>query len=188
MHHRCTILRATGGGVPDAGSSSVRITFRGRHCCRVFGFSRGGARPAGSFRTERCLRGAAPDTLMLTPPAGLAVYVATRPVDFRKGAQGLALLAKETLGHDPMKGVAVVFRARRADRVNRRLGWQRPRDVLEAAREGRLQVAAHCGRRDANERGAARRASGRDGLDAHACAPNPTAESDCLSGTKSLPH
>ncbi|MCK1671697.1 IS66 family insertion sequence element accessory protein TnpB, partial [Bradyrhizobium sp. 150] len=36
--------------------------------------------------------------------------VATRPVDFRKGADGLALLAKETLGHDPMKGVAVVFR------------------------------------------------------------------------------
>jgi len=38
-------------------------------------------------------------------------------VDFRKGAEGLALLAKETLGHDPMKGVAVVFRAKRADRV-----------------------------------------------------------------------
>ena len=54
---------------------------------------------------------------MLTPPAGLAVYVATRPVDFRKGAHGLALLAKETLGHDPMNGLAVVFRAKRADRV-----------------------------------------------------------------------
>ncbi len=26
---------------------------------------------------------------MLTPPAGLAIYVATRPVDFRKGADGL---------------------------------------------------------------------------------------------------
>ncbi|GLR92164.1 IS66 family insertion sequence element accessory protein TnpB [Bradyrhizobium iriomotense] len=34
-----------------------------------------------------------------------------------KGADGLALLAKETLGYDPMKGVAVVFRAKRADRV-----------------------------------------------------------------------
>jgi transposase len=54
---------------------------------------------------------------MLTPPAGLAVFVATRPVDFRKGANGLALLAKATLGHDPMTGVAVVFRAKRADRV-----------------------------------------------------------------------
>ncbi|WP_456828501.1 IS66 family insertion sequence element accessory protein TnpB [Bradyrhizobium sp. USDA 4518] len=45
------------------------------------------------------------------------IYVATQPVDFRKGAEGLALLAKEMLGHDPMKGVAVVFRAKRADRV-----------------------------------------------------------------------
>ncbi len=54
---------------------------------------------------------------MLTAPAGLMIYVATRPVDFRKGADGLALLAKEALGHDPMKGVAVVFRAKRADRV-----------------------------------------------------------------------
>lgn len=52
---------------------------------------------------------------MLTPPAGLTIYVATQPVDFRKGADGLALLAKETLGQDPMKGVAVVFRAKRAD-------------------------------------------------------------------------
>ncbi|MGY4353240.1 transposase [Bradyrhizobium sp. GM7.3] len=40
---------------------------------------------------------------MLTAPAGLMIYVATRPVDFRKGADGLALLAKETVGHDPMK-------------------------------------------------------------------------------------
>ena len=54
---------------------------------------------------------------MLTPPASLMIYVATQPVDFRKGADGLALLAKETLGHDPMKGVALVFRAKRADRV-----------------------------------------------------------------------
>lgn len=51
------------------------------------------------------------------PPAGLTIYVATQPVESRKGAEGLALLAKETLGHDPMKGVAVVFRAKRADRV-----------------------------------------------------------------------
>ena len=47
---------------------------------------------------------------MLTPPASLMIYVATQPVDFRKGAEGLALLAKETLGHDPMKGVAACGR------------------------------------------------------------------------------
>src|SRR6202012_3037829 len=57
------------------------------------------------------------DTFMMTPPAALVIYVATPPVDFPKGANGLGLLAKATLGYDPMKGVAVVFRAKRADRV-----------------------------------------------------------------------
>jgi transposase len=51
---------------------------------------------------------------MLMAPADLMIYVATQPVDFKKGADGLALLAKETLGPDPIKGVAVVFRAKRA--------------------------------------------------------------------------
>ncbi|SFN92665.1 transposase [Bradyrhizobium sp. Rc3b] len=45
------------------------------------------------------------------------IYVATRTVDFRKRADGLALSAKERLGHDPMKGMAVVFRAKRLDRA-----------------------------------------------------------------------
>ena len=54
---------------------------------------------------------------MLTPPSGLAIYVATKPVDFRKGAESLAVFARETLGRDPLKGVAIVFRAKRADRI-----------------------------------------------------------------------
>jgi transposase len=43
--------------------------------------------------------------------------VATRPVDFRKGAEGLAALVRETLRADPFSGVVWVFRAKRADRV-----------------------------------------------------------------------
>jgi transposase len=54
---------------------------------------------------------------MLTPPAGLKMFVATRPVDFRKGADGLAAFAKEVLRQDPLSGIALVFRAKRADRV-----------------------------------------------------------------------
>ena len=42
--------------------------------------------------------------------------VATTPIDFRKGADGLAALAEEVLGQNPLSGVAV-FRAKRADRV-----------------------------------------------------------------------
>jgi len=43
--------------------------------------------------------------------------VATRPVDFRKGADGLAALVREELRADPFSGTIYVFRARRADRV-----------------------------------------------------------------------
>jgi transposase len=48
---------------------------------------------------------------------GVRVLVATRPVDFRKGMDGLAALAKERLAQDPFSGTILVFRARRADRV-----------------------------------------------------------------------
>lgn len=43
--------------------------------------------------------------------------LATRPVDFRKGAHSLAALAAEVLGADPFSGVVLVFRSKRADRV-----------------------------------------------------------------------
>ena len=54
---------------------------------------------------------------MITIPAGARVLLATRPVDFRKGAHGLAALASTVLGEDPFSGVAVVFRCKRSDRV-----------------------------------------------------------------------
>ena len=54
---------------------------------------------------------------MITIPSGVRVLLATRPVDFRKGAHGLAALASEVLGEDQFSGVVVVFRAKRADRV-----------------------------------------------------------------------
>jgi transposase len=54
---------------------------------------------------------------MLTPPNGTAIYVAAKPVDFRKGADSLVQLARTTLACDPLQGAAVVFRSKRADRV-----------------------------------------------------------------------
>jgi len=50
-------------------------------------------------------------------PPGVRVLIATRPVDFRKGADSLAALAKETLAQDPFSGAVLVFRSRRADRI-----------------------------------------------------------------------
>lgn len=54
---------------------------------------------------------------MIVPPGPLRVLVATRPVDFRKGMDGLAALVKEQLGTDPFSGVIYVFRAKRASLV-----------------------------------------------------------------------
>ena len=50
-------------------------------------------------------------------PAGARVLVATKPVDFRKGAEGLAALVKDQMRLEPFSGVVFVFRARRADRI-----------------------------------------------------------------------
>jgi transposase len=43
--------------------------------------------------------------------------VAIKPVDFRKGAEGLAALVRDHMGADPFSGTVYVFRAKRADRV-----------------------------------------------------------------------
>jgi transposase len=51
---------------------------------------------------------------MIIPSGAVRVLVATRPVDFRKGMDGLAALVQESLGSDPYSGVIYVFRAKRA--------------------------------------------------------------------------
>ena len=54
---------------------------------------------------------------MIAASAGVKVMVATKPVDFRKGADGLAALVREQLRHDPFSGTIFVFRSKRADRL-----------------------------------------------------------------------
>ena len=54
---------------------------------------------------------------MIAPPSAVRVLIATQPIDFRKGADGLAAIAQHVLGQDPFSGTVIVFRARRADRV-----------------------------------------------------------------------
>ena len=54
---------------------------------------------------------------MIGPQGAVKVLVATKPVDFRKGAEGLAALVKEQMRADPFSGVVYVFRAKRADRI-----------------------------------------------------------------------
>ena len=54
---------------------------------------------------------------MIGPTGQVRVLVASKPVDFRKGMDGLAALVKEQLRTDPFSGTVYVFRAKRADRV-----------------------------------------------------------------------
>lgn len=48
---------------------------------------------------------------------GLRIVVAAKPVDFRKGMDGLAVLVTQALAMDPFAGDIFVFRAKRADRI-----------------------------------------------------------------------
>ncbi|TMJ35928.1 MAG: IS66 family insertion sequence element accessory protein TnpB [Alphaproteobacteria bacterium] len=71
--------------------------------------------------------------VMIIPSGTVRVLVAMRPVDFRKGMDGLAAVARESLGADPYSGVVYVFRAKRADRVKLLL-WDGTGLVLVAKR------------------------------------------------------
>ena len=54
---------------------------------------------------------------MIAAAAGVKILVATKPVDFRRGADSLVALVRETLGHDPFAGTIFIFRSKRADRL-----------------------------------------------------------------------
>ena len=74
------------------------------------------------------------------PPAGVKVLVATKPVDFRKGMDGLARLVKEEMKAEPFSGVVYVFRSKRSDRL-KLLWWDGTGVVLYAKR---LEQGAFC--------------------------------------------
>jgi transposase len=60
---------------------------------------------------------------MIAVAPGARVLVATKPVDFRRGADGLAALVREQLQHDPYSGTIFIFRSRgSADRL-KILAW-----------------------------------------------------------------
>ncbi|WP_147391918.1 IS66 family insertion sequence element accessory protein TnpB [Paracoccus onubensis] len=54
---------------------------------------------------------------MIFPSNRVRILVATRPVDSRKGHDGLAALVKNELRKEPFTGTIFVFRAKRADRL-----------------------------------------------------------------------
>ena len=66
-------------------------------------------------------------------PAGVKVFVASHPVDFRKGPDGLLALVREA-GSDPFSGALYVFRAKRASRTTF--------SIPISIRQGRVPVAS----------------------------------------------
>jgi transposase len=52
------------------------------------------------------------------------MFVATQPIDGRKGADSLMAIVRDLLGHDPLSGHLYVFFSRRCDRV-RVVYWDR---------------------------------------------------------------
>jgi transposase len=101
------------------------------------------------------------------PPAGVRVLIATRPVDFRRGADGLAATVQSVLQQDPFCGTVFVFRSKRADRV-KMLVYDGTGLVLIWKRlEGQVQMAGDQRRGDAAVRGAAGRVF--EGLDWRRC-------------------
>jgi len=54
---------------------------------------------------------------MIFPSNHVRILVATKPVDFRKGHNGLAALVSNVMGHNPFDGTVFVFRSKRLDRL-----------------------------------------------------------------------
>jgi transposase len=54
---------------------------------------------------------------VITVPPGVRILLAARPVDFRKGMDGLAALVQQALRADPFQDDVFIFRPKRADRV-----------------------------------------------------------------------
>lgn len=90
---------------------------------------------------------------MLSLPPSVRVFVATQPVDGRKGADNLMVIVRDLFEHDPLSGHLYVFFSRRCDRVRvvywdcdgfamwtKRLERGRFRPTFTA--DGRLSVSA----------------------------------------------
>jgi transposase len=90
---------------------------------------------------------------VLSLPPSVRLFVATQPVDGRKGVDSLMLLVRDVFGHDPLSGHLFVFFSKRCDRV-RIVYWDRSGFAMWTKRlekgrfrpsfgaEGRLTVAS----------------------------------------------
>ena len=85
---------------------------------------------------------------MINVPAGARILLATRPVDFRKGAHGLAALASQVLAEDPFSGAVIVCAPSTATGSRFCCGTPAGSCWLEAIAAGLVPLAADHGRGD----------------------------------------
>lgn len=90
---------------------------------------------------------------MLSLPPSVRIFIATQPVDGRKGVDSLAAIVRSVFEHDPLTGHLYVFLSKRRDRV-RVIYWDRNGFAMWTKRlekgrfhapvdgEGKLTVAA----------------------------------------------
>lgn len=80
---------------------------------------------------------------MLMLPPSVRIYVATEPVDLRKSFDGLSVVTRSVLGHDPLSGHLYCFFNRRGNQV-RILFWDRTGWCILAKRlaRGRFRLAS----------------------------------------------
>jgi transposase len=67
--------------------------------------------------------------MLMTLPSAVRIYLATEPVDLRRGFDGLAAATRTLIGLDPLCGHVFVFVNRRRNRV-KLLAWDRTGYVL----------------------------------------------------------
>ena len=93
---------------------------------------------------------------MIGPTGAVRVMVATKPVDFRKGAEGLAALVREAdAGRSVLRRRLCLPRQAGRPGEADLLGRHGRVPVCQAAGGWRVPLAEHAGRRHASDRGAA---------------------------------
>lgn len=103
---------------------------------------------------------------MLTLPRSVRVYVASVPIDMRRGHDGLLAVVKNTWGLDPYSGHIFAFLSRRLDRA-KVLYWDRGGLVLVYKRleHGRFKLPAFTANTERVEIDGAQLAMLLDGID-----------------------
>ena len=75
---------------------------------------------------------------MITTGQRMPIVIATEPVGFRRGHDGLAATVQRELGLDPHSGLTVIFRSKRGDRSKNFVWDDEPCRAVGLSDNGRM--------------------------------------------------